>query len=336
MINYTGLDRPKKAGYFLFWKVVFIAVCLFGIGFVYAAADFVDYNWRWGQVPQYFWLNKNLEVRAEAEGDLTKIDKTAAGYTVIIQDGSYEEVLKLPADTKFFMAVGDYVYMGDTIAEYRVSKPGLLLEATYVTLKVSILAIVLGIVVGILTGLMRISENPCLRWLSITYVELIRGSPLLVQIFLWYFVAGSLINAMLDKAGLGPIPALWYGVFALAIFTGAYVAEIVRAGVQSVHRGQAEAARALGLTNAQAMRKVILPQAFRRILPPLAGQFISLIKDSSLLGVIAVRELTKATREVISSSLMSYELWIACTIMYLVLTFALSVAVQYLERRAVR
>jgi polar amino acid transport system permease protein len=336
MMNYTGLDRPKKPGYFLFWKTMFVAICLLGVGFIYAAADFVDYNWRWEQVPQYFWLDKSIEVRSEAEGELVKVDKTAAGYTLVVQDGNHDEVVKLPARSNIIMAEGDYVYMGDTLAEYRVSKPGILVEATYVTLKVSMLAIILGIIVGILSGLMRISENPCMRWLAITYVELIRGSPLLVQIFLWYFVAGSLINAMLDKVGLNPIPALWYGVFALAIFTGAYVAEIVRAGVQSVHRGQSEAARALGLSGAQAMRKVILPQAFRRILPPLAGQFISLIKDSSLLGVIAVRELTKATREVISSSLMSYELWISCTIMYLVLTFALSVAIQYLERRAVR
>ena len=121
-----------------------------------------------------------------------------------------------------------------------------------------------------------------------------------------------------------------------AIFTGAYVAEIVRAGIQSVHRGQMEAARSLGLNYSQAMRRIILPQAFRRILPPLAGQFISLVKDSSLLGVIAVRELTKATREVVSSSLQPFELWILCAVLYLVLTFTLSLLIQQLERRALR
>jgi polar amino acid transport system permease protein len=122
---------------------------------------------------------------------------------------------------------------------------------------------------------------------------------------------------------------------ALAIFTGAYVAEIVRAGIQSVHRGQMEAARSLGLTYAQAMRRVILPQAMRRILPPLAGQFISLIKDSSLLGVISIRELTKASREVVSSSLQPFEIWIVCAVLYLVLTFTLSLFVQHLERKAI-
>jgi polar amino acid transport system permease protein len=148
-------------------------------------------------------------------------------------------------------------------------------------------------------------------------------------------VVGTVINSILAQSGLGQISPLWFGVMALAIFTGAYTAEIVRAGIQSVHRGQMEAARSLGMTYAQAMRKVILPQAFRRILPPLAGQFISLVKDSSLLGVLSIRELTKASREVVSSSLQPFEIWIVCAILYLVLTFTLSMFVQYLERKAI-
>jgi polar amino acid transport system permease protein len=212
---------------------------------------------------------------------------------------------------------------------------GVLIKGLLLTLEVSALAIVLGIVLGLFTGLARISENPALRWGAITYIELIRGSPLLVQIFLWYFVGGTVINAMLTQYGFAQVSPLWFGVLALAIFTGAYPAEIVRAGIQSVHRGQMEAARSLGMTYFQAMRKVILPQAFRRILPPLAGQFISLVKDSSLLGVISIRELTKATREVVTSSLQPFEIWIVCAILYLVLTFTLSMFVQYLERKAV-
>ena len=129
------------------------------------------------------------------------------------------------------------------------------------------------------------------------------------------------------------IPALYYGVASLACFTGAYVTEIVRAGIQSIHKGQSEASRSLGMTGAQCMYYIILPQAMARILPPLAGQFISLVKDSSLLGMIAIRELTKATREAITVSLQPYEFWFVCAIMYLVLTFTLSMFVQYLERR---
>jgi len=186
---------------------------------------------------------------------------------------------------------------------------------------------------NLFTGIARISSNPALKWTAITYIEIIRGSPLLVQIFIWYFVLGTLINTILSKYGISSIPPLWYGVAALACFTGAYVAEIVRAGIQSIHRGQVEASRSLGMTYAQSMRYVILPQALRRILPPLAGQFISLIKDSSLLGIIAVRELSKATREVVTTSLQPFELWFVCALLYLFLTFTLSMFVQYLERR---
>lgn len=122
----------------------------------------------------------------------------------------------------------------------------------------------------------------------------------------------------------------------LAIFAGAYVAEIVRAGIQSIHRGQMEAAKSLGMTPFQSMRHIVLPQAFRRILPPLAGQFISLIKDSSLLGIIAIRELTKATREVVTTSLQPYELWFVCALLYLAITFSLSALTQYMERKLVQ
>jgi polar amino acid transport system permease protein len=154
-----------------------------------------------------------------------------------------------------------------------------------------------------------------------------------VQIFIWYFVVGTMVNQLLLAYGLHEIPGLWYGVASLACFTGAYVTEIVRAGIQSIGRGQMEAARSLGMSYAQAMRYIIMPQAMRRILPPLAGQFISLIKDSSLLGIIAVRELTKATREVITTQLNPFEMFFVCAALYLVMTFALSMFVQYLERR---
>ncbi|MGA8181675.1 MAG: ABC transporter permease subunit [Desulfobacterales bacterium] len=105
------------------------------------------------------------------------------------------------------------------------------------------------------------------------------------------------------------------------------------AGIQSIHRGQTEAARSLGITHVKSMHYVILPQALRRILPPLSGQFISLIKDSSLLGIIAIRELTIVTREVVTTSLQPFELWFVCALSYLVLTFTLSMVLQHLERR---
>ncbi|MGJ3523173.1 ABC transporter permease subunit [Nitratidesulfovibrio sp. D1] len=337
MTQYRGLDKPKGRGFFLFWKAMFVAAMLALVAFFWVASSSVEYIWRWNRVPQYFWVNEAADVRAEAEGDVTIIDRQGNEQRVVVRDASGEEhPHMLPGEGTVLVSAGDFAYRGDVLGRYQLNKPGILLEGLWITLEVSVLAIIGGIVIGVVTGLCRISINPMLRWGSIAYIEIIRGSPLLVQIFLWYFVVGTLINALLEHVGLGGISPLWYGVMALALFTGAYVAEIVRAGIQSVHRGQMEAARSLGMSYAQAMRKVILPQAFRRIMPPLAGQFISLIKDSSLLGVIAIRELTKATREVVTTSLQPFELWIVCAVLYLVLTFTLSLFVQYLERRAIR
>jgi polar amino acid transport system permease protein len=334
MAVFSGLDRPRGKAYTYIWTGVFFSLLVTGCWLMYVASQSVDYTWRWYRVPQYFYYTETVDVRSEIEGEVASI--SSQGSDVIIEVQGYGETLsyELPQGEPL-LDKGDFVSMGDVLGTYEQGSPGVLLTGLWMTLKVSFLAIIMGIVIGLLTGLARIAENPALRWSAITYIELIRGSPLLVQIFLWYFVMGTLINTVLTKNGIPQIPSLWFGVISLALFAGAYIAEIVRAGIQSVHHGQMEAARSLGMDYAQAMRKVILPQAFRRILPPLAGQFISLIKDSSLLGVIAIRELTKATRETVSTSLQPFELWIVCAVLYLVLTFTLSMFVQYLERRAI-
>ena len=298
----------------------------------YFAGQKVEYVWRWYRVPQYFYYKDTIESRAEIEGEVASVVTKGDQAEVTVRGDGEEESYTLPAQS-VQVNEGDFVYPGDVLGSYKKWKVGILIEGLWITLKVSVIAVLLGIVIGLFTGLARISKNPALRWSAITYIELIRGSPLLVQIFIWYFVLGTVINTLLAQNGLNQLPPIWFGVASLAVFAGAYVAEIVRAGIQSIHRGQMEAARSQGMTYAQSMRHIILPQAFRRILPPLAGQFISLIKDSSLLGIIAIRELTKATREIITSSLQPFELWFLCAILYLVLTFALSMFVQYLERR---
>ncbi len=303
----------------------------------YAAAQ-VEYVWHWNRVPSYFWVVEDREIRSDLEGTVVEIATSEAGNSVLTirNEKNAEESHLFQSGDTILVSQGDYVYRGDVLGRSPYSHPGIFLTALWITLKVSFLAIIAGTVIGLLAGLARISENPALRWAAVTYVELIRGSPLLVQIYLWYFVLGKMLNDLLSVVGIEQISELTFGVLALAIFAGAYVAEIVRAGIQGIHRGQMEAARSLGLTYGQAMRKVILPQAFRHILPPLAGQFISLIKDSSLLGVISVRELTKATREIVTSSLQPFEMWITCAVLYLVLTFSLSLIVKYLERREER
>jgi polar amino acid transport system permease protein len=200
---------------------------------------------------------------------------------------------------------------------------GPLMTGLWMTLKISFIAVICAIFIGLFTGLARISDQPALRWISTMYVELVRGTPLLVQIFIFYFFIGTVLNLTRFAAGTA----------ALATFAGAYVAEIVRAGIQSISWGQMEAARSLGMSYVQAMRYVILPQAFRRILPPLAGQFISLIKDSSLVSVIAINDLTKSGREVITSTFSTFEIWFTVAGLYLVLTFSFSMLIGYLERR---
>ena len=338
-MSHFGLDRPRSPLYYTAWKIAVVFGLLLTCGLFYYAAASVHYDWRWYRVPQYFWYSGQEDIRSDFSGTIKEVQRTANGTVIrfAAEDHPGELVtMTLGAGAETLVQPESDVYMGDIIAKRSFSKPGILLDGLWVTVVVSSFAILAGIGIGLVTGLCRLSNNPALRWGAITYIEIIRGSPLLVQIFLWYFVVGFVVDALLGQLGLPGIAPLWYGVAALAIFTGAYVAEIVRAGIQSVHRGQMEAARSLGMTHSQAMRKIILPQAFRRILPPLAGQFISLIKDSSLLGVMGVRELTKATREAVTSSLQSLELWFTCALLYLVLTFMLSLFVQYLEKRAVR
>lgn len=301
---------------------------------LYFATVQVDYVWRWNRVPQYFFYKDKEEIRAEIDGEIKSLAAEGEKSRVLLKGADGENEIVVPTHD-LRVARGDLISAGDVLAVQERWKPGLLMQGLWLTIKVSVIATVFGVFIGLFAGIARVSANPFFRWTALTYVEIIRGSPLLVQIFIWYFVLGTLINSILAKYSIDQIPPLWYGVASMATFAGAYVAEVVRAGIQSIHRGQNEAARSLGMSYAQAMIHVILPQAIRRILPPLAGEFISLIKDSSLLGIIAIRELTKATREVVTTSLQAFELWFVCALLYLVLTFTLSMCVKYLERRMV-
>ncbi|MBF0572231.1 MAG: ABC transporter permease subunit [Desulfamplus sp.] len=338
MNSSTSLLQKQQARAYYLWVLVFFLVISIFIGGLYYCTLKIDYTWRWFRVPQYFFYNEEVAVKTEYAGTVDSIKTNNANTTIYItEEGGEKKEYTIESnepskDVK--VSEGDLVFAGDTIASYKQWKVGILLQGLWLTLYVSFIAILFGIVLGLFTGLARISSNPAFKWLAITYIELVRGSPLLVQIFIWYFVLGTLVNTMLARYGITQIPPLWFGVASLATFTGAYVAEIVRSGIQSIHRGQTEASRSLGMTYTQSMYHVILPQAFRRILPPLAGQFISLIKDSSLLGIIAIRELTKATREVVTTSLQPFELWFVCALLYLVLTFSLSMLLQYLEKRS--
>jgi len=326
------LRRLKARGSYYISIGIFVMLVIGIASSLYYSALKIDYVWRWYRIPQYFVYHDLVEIKADITGEIESIQLKDEKAVIRVTGDDESESYTVPtSDIRVYE--GDLISPGDILATYKKWRIGILMEGLWLTLKVSIIAIVFGILIGLFVGIARISSNPALKWSAITYIEFIRGSPLLVQIFIWYFVLGTLLNNILAREGIGQIPTLWFGVAALACFAGAYVAEMVRAGIQSIHFGQIEAAKSLGMTYVKSMRYIILPQALRRILPPLAGQFISLIKDSSLLGLIAIRELTKATREVITTSLQPFELWFVCAILYLILTFSLSMFVQYLERR---
>lgn len=193
------------------------------------------------------------------------------------------------------------------------------------TIIITIFALLLGLLIGLFVGMGRISRNFFIRTLASIYVTIIRGTPLLVQIFILYFGVPTAL-----KISLNPYVA---GILALGVNSGAYVAEIVRAGIQSIDKGQMEASRSLGLTHSMAMRYVILPQAFRRILPPIGNEFIMLLKDSSLVSTIALPELMFKGMLVASRTYDYFSMYIGVALVYLVLTWAAAQIMGFIERR---
>ena len=200
-----------------------------------------------------------------------------------------------------------------------------------VTIYTTLVGFMVAMVLGLLAGLGRISQNTFIRNLAITYVEFIRGVPTLVLIFTVAFV---LIPEGADFLGVvNNVPQNTRAVIALAVIYGAFLAEIFRAGIESIHKGQMEAARSLGMTYGQAMRYIILPQAIRNILPALGNDFIAMLKDSSLVSVLAVRDITQQARLYAGSSFRFRETYLVLTFLYLTMTLTLSLLLRWYERR---
>jgi len=200
-----------------------------------------------------------------------------------------------------------------------------LLRGAVVTVEVTSVSLLLGCVLGLLVGIGRL--NPARRWiygLCTAYVAAIRGTPLLVQLFILFFG--------LPQFGV-LLPAFVCGVLGLGIYSGAYVSEIVRGAIQSIDRGQMEAARSIGLSSGQAMRGVILPQAVVRMIPPLGNEFIALIKNSALVSLLTIHDLMHEGQKIISVSYRSLEVYLAIAAMYFVLTGLTTLALRKLETR---
>lgn len=200
---------------------------------------------------------------------------------------------------------------------------GELIEGLFFTFRISGVSLVLALAIGLGTALLRLSDSFMGRLLTRVYLETIRNTPLLVQVYLIYFVIGPIL-------GLGRFAS---AVMALCLFEGSYMSEIFRAGIVSLHKGQWEAAHSLGLSPFNTYRDVILPQAIRRILPPLTGEVISLIKNTSLVSLVSLSDLALQARVIAADTFLTFEVWFATAAIYLAITVPLSMIVYAMEKR---
>ncbi|MCY3878304.1 MAG: amino acid ABC transporter permease [Rhodobacteraceae bacterium] len=295
----TGWARRQKKR--LHWADLVIALILIlFFGYVWTQIDGkLNYKWRWELIPNY----------------LFRYDDEAGGWTA------------------------NFLILG-------------LIN----TIRISIYASLLAIVLGIILGIGRTAKNLTVRMLARTYLEFLRNIPPLVVIFIFFFfLSEQLIAALNIEAWAYAIarsenngvwefffgdmrrfPSLISGIIVLALFESAFVGEIVRAGIESIAKGQREAARSLGMSWLDEMRFIILPQALRKVLPPLANLFISLIKDSAIISLISVQDLTRRAVELANSTRLIFETWITTAALYFVLCFGLSLLFRHLEARSNR
>ena len=242
-----------------------------------------------------------------------------------------------------------FFYLDDVTGNF---KANILIKGFITTIKLSIWATLLGFFLGTISGIMGAKGSFEQRFISRTYVETIRNIPSLVLVIIfYYFVSSQFLDALLlDKwlrgssgtiqqitavlfAGPDQINSFISAVIALGIYEGAYVSEIVRGGISSIPEGQWEASMSIGLNRSKTFLLVILPQTFRKVAFPLAGQFISTIKDSAIVSVISIQELTFQGMELMSATFLTFEIWISIAVLYFILTFSLSSSVTFLEKK---
>ncbi|TKC15303.1 amino acid ABC transporter permease [Robertmurraya kyonggiensis] len=200
-----------------------------------------------------------------------------------------------------------------------------LLKGLQVTLYIFVIAVILGFIIGTVIALFRLAPIKILNWIAKIYIDAIRGTPFLVQLFFIYFGLNSLSWISFNSTTAG--------IITVAINAGAYFAEIIRAGIQSIDRGQTEAARSLGLTGSQNMRFIVLPQAFRRMLPTITNQSIISLKDTSLLSIIGIADLTQQGEIQASATFESFKIWLIVGIIYFIVIYLLTILANFLERR---
>lgn len=201
--------------------------------------------------------------------------------------------------------------------------PGLFLQGLWVTVDMSFMAIIFGSVFGVVLGMLLTTKEKVSKYAALIYVDIFRNTPVLVQLYVAYFIVGTAFNLS------GPVS----GILTMSAFCAAYVAEIFRGTIANFDKGQIDAAKAIGLSPFQVARTVIAPQALRNMLPPLIGQFVSLIKDSSLLSVVAIPELTKEAQNAVTVTFRSFETWFFIALMYLIVNTTVSSFGRYVEKK---
>jgi len=202
---------------------------------------------------------------------------------------------------------------------------GFFLDGTVVTLLISFFGVMFGVILGVVFALMKLSKNPLPKYLSAAYIEIVRGTPMMVQMFIVYYGLPRLVKMDFEDITLG--------IVAVSLNSAAYVAEIIRAGILSIDKGQMEAARSLGMSHRQAMISIIIPQAFKNILPALGNEFITLIKESAIVSIIGIHELMYNTDTVRGNTFRPFSPLIVAAVIYFTITFTLSKLMGILERR---
>jgi polar amino acid transport system permease protein len=287
--------------------------------FMFNAASSMNYIWKWTSVPQYFAYEKVENIDAPFDG---VVNIKENGIVVLSSDDDSKEI-EIPSGYTLTVESGDELVEYDAIATTKSWTMGPLLEGLLITLKISGFAAILAFSIGILLAFMRISSFQFLKDIATVYITIIRGTPLLVQIFIFYFIVATIFD--LERFVAGGL--------SLGIFFGAYIAEVLRGAIQSIDKGQYEAAKSLGMNYPQTMMYIIMPQALKRALPTLVGEMIALVKDSSLVSVISITDLTKVGREIVANTFSPFETWIIVAAMYFCITALLALLGSKLEKR---
>ncbi len=276
---------------------------------LFLAASNMNYIWKWSGVPKYFMYEKTDTITSPIDGNVR-----ISGSKIIIEGMEDSKEIEIEKGYTLQIAEGDHIYENDPLAYQTSMQMGPLVEGLLVTLEISGLAAILAFSMGALLAFMRISNYQFLKDIATIYIAIIRGTPLLVQIFIFYFIIATIFE----------IERFFAGAISLGLFFGAYIAEVLRGAIQSIDKGQYEAAKSLGMNYPQTMLYIIMPQALKRALPTLVGEMIALVKDSSLVSVISITDLTKVGREIVANTFSPFETWLIIAAVYFMITFLLT------------